>query len=1720
MEEEASLSRQVLINGLPEGFGLSRTRDLVLDYLGCEDAVTNIDFRENIDGTKRTDSAVVSLRNKPDVNILVEIAVIVATFRRQQHNLKITRSRPRAQVTKAVVYDTGTHPDSALDRPLKQVTWQDLLQTDPNLFGGFSNKCVLIKNIPDDKSSSEIRRHFENPNTSGGGPIAKMYRLPDGLFIAFCKEESAKSILNFTENRIDTRKLPSYMKPVPEVYNDRFVIEGQIEQKTFITELVQCCVSADDTVNSVDEVEGSDRCIVSVKSNANAVDIKDIMKKLEKIELENVNLKTQRLCRTDCLKVSDLEQEISNDKIQLTFMNKRLTNGGDVTMIERDKESNVAYVYFADYRDGENVLKKSQEEDITIGNNVVCITPCYFKTCFEENKTKGGVQSIRRFEYVPEVDDDIIELIMGSNLLEALNKDFENLAKISFIQKRTPVVTTDDIQYYACFQPLQVSKQTERKTQVNFESDCVNLINKFFEKFMVQTSHFGSSKLAHIREEHSWNNRSSIIKMKLDEDASAGCVVFIRWNYPQNGSLKMIALGQNISSAWKWLQSKAIQMESSETYEDWEIEVIKECGILADMKKKYEGTVNIIDKERRLTFTGLKTEIHSCRAELFKQIIKIKSTSLSFLGQPKLKFLTDILEGGRNVNDMVTQVIREEFRKLCIKGALVFTSEASLKYMQENDLDEAQEILADLIHEHCIKFSGLSSSLQSVEWKTLERNLCSSGALNVQFDNELSTITLVGLKKYVENGKHRLEQYVKENLSGKEIVKVSYLVAQFMSTFPDEAEVHEKLKNVEWYLTKENSGGILIQGKAPLVKAAKEWMMEKVATIETKQFSIPDPGMPGYFRSETGKQFLKTTQAISKCVILVDTEKCPQWECELDPKMLGSQRRNPVPIITTKITNTDVTINVIKNDITEHVVDAIVNASNNKLELRPAGVSGSILRKGGKVIQDEMNTYYREGGGNLPSGLAAVTTAGSLPCKKIIHTIGPVWSNDQERWARLKLKECIDASLFEAEHHNLSSIAIPAVSCGVFGGKAEICTRIIVRAVFQHLESQSSSVKRVDLVEVSNAKILEQFKTQVAKIIAAGGKLDADDEFEAAPKKSYHWGDFSMFTTKKPEAGSHKRKQPDTNRQQPFHPLTVRVTQGDILNSDLDVIVNLVGERFDLTGGILSQKVIAKAGQSVVQECNSKPIYATKHYKVTSGGQLSCKNIVHMVSDQRSKPTANLLKVLEVVDQKLKMSSLALPAIGTGNVKLSAADAAKAIREALEKFAKTKPNNLRRIDVIVFQNVMLHDFQSTINVPPISTSEGTRVDAMESIKTGTLQVSSIIPKQGVGRVETPVKLFLCAASRFNINLADKRIENHIKEKSLTKCIDDTAVAYLDDTAQKQLIDIGENRSILLRKTDNASGKDKIIISGLKDHVIEAYDEAYGIVQEYKDILRCADYVKWQYYDNMSQVREDFSLRDSCTIENACKHAYNGTVRLSIDSDYRKRTYVINLDKMKETCRETGAETDVFRTLTVASDEAFPKSWSSMGGVPWKLDKLATHTPEYQDVLSEFTSKGLQLSPSSTAQIERIQNPTLYKQYLAQKSKVDARMRADNVTNPVSLKLFHGTQKDICPKIYRDGFDRRYAGENGTMYGWGVYFATTSQYSHRFATPDNNGQRRMFLAEVVTGEYAQGRRDTKHPPPKSGSQTELCDSVVDNVASPTIYVVFKDASVYPLYLLTY
>ena len=92
----------------------------------------------------------------------------------------------------------------------------------------------------------------------------------------------------------------------------------------------------------------------------------------------------------------------------------------------------------------------------------------------------------------------------------------------------------------------------------------------------------------------------------------------------------------------------------------------------------------------------------------------------------------------------------------------------------------------------------------------------------------------------------------------------------------------------------------------------------------------------------------------------------------------------------------------------------------------------------------------------------------------------------------------------------------------------------------------------------------------------------------------------------------------------------------------------------------------------------------------------------------------------------------------------------------------------------------------------------------------------------------------------------------------------------------------------------------------------------------------------------------------------------------------------------------------------------------------------------------------------------------------------------------------------------------------TVYGRGVYFAVNASYSYRYAIPDVYGVQHMYFTRVLTGEYTQGQRDILAPPVKNPLVNGhiLFDSLVDNIAVPTIFVVFGDAQAYPAYLITY
>ena len=155
-------------------------------------------------------------------------------------------------------------------------------------------------------------------------------------------------------------------------------------------------------------------------------------------------------------------------------------------------------------------------------------------------------------------------------------------------------------------------------------------------------------------------------------------------------------------------------------------------------------------------------------------------------------------------------------------------------------------------------------------------------------------------------------------------------------------------------------------------------------------------------------------------------------------------------------------VKVVVGDITSQRVDAIVNAANSSL-MGGGGVDGAIHRAGGPNILAECReirrTQYPQG---LPTGEAVITSAGNLPSKFVIHTVGPVYGKHGGGEADL-LTACYTSSLQLAVKHELSTIAFPAISTGVYGYPLHEAAAVSSEAIKLFLSTERS-IEEVRLV--------------------------------------------------------------------------------------------------------------------------------------------------------------------------------------------------------------------------------------------------------------------------------------------------------------------------------------------------------------------------------------------------------------------------------------------------------------------------------------------------------------------------------------------------------------------------------------------------------------------------------------------------------------------------------
>lgn len=161
---------------------------------------------------------------------------------------------------------------------------------------------------------------------------------------------------------------------------------------------------------------------------------------------------------------------------------------------------------------------------------------------------------------------------------------------------------------------------------------------------------------------------------------------------------------------------------------------------------------------------------------------------------------------------------------------------------------------------------------------------------------------------------------------------------------------------------------------------------------------------------------------------------------------------------------------LLRGDITEQAVDAIVNAANSSL-LGGGGVDGAIHRRGGPAIREACEEIRRtEWPDGLPTGRAVITTGGDLPASHVIHTVGPVWRGGDHGEPEL-LANAYRNSLERAREHGVRTLAFPSISTGAYGYPVEDAARIALGTVRDVLEGAKDAFDEVRFVLFSEADL-------------------------------------------------------------------------------------------------------------------------------------------------------------------------------------------------------------------------------------------------------------------------------------------------------------------------------------------------------------------------------------------------------------------------------------------------------------------------------------------------------------------------------------------------------------------------------------------------------------------------------------------------------------------------
>lgn len=505
------------------------------------------------------------------------------------------------------------------------------------------------------------------------------------------------------------------------------------------------------------------------------------------------------------------------------------------------------------------------------------------------------------------------------------------------------------------------------------------------------------------------------------------------------------------------------------------------CGVCETLQNRYPHlTISIDLNDNKLFLKGprsllqeVKLEIYMFGSKVIEQSIPLSANLMNVLKKPQVLDFTQHLLEQKGIQALFVSLDES-------KDA----NEVQVIGIGEKSVADAEEELLSVIQEKSLHLTQENSQvLESLPWKNFHSELLSKFKVGIFAVRSSSTVWVSGIAEDVEKCYNQVKDFLDANTIKHDTLHLDHGFTRFIFE-KWSSRLDEIKKDLAPYCVNMRASsdveGIQISGTADGVKKCILRLQHLANAVKGKEVPVDMPGMTKFFLHGKGSELLKAIEDNDNCVILTkrrSENKSPGIEVK------AKEVTTPPKLICSNLTQEGKKISVFKGDITKHSVDAIVNPANSELK-HSGGLARAIVRAGGQEIQAECNEFTM-GGNVLLEGRTIVTTAGKLPCEKVIHVVGPKWDWEEDGEAKQQkqreLTYAISNCLKEAERLCLKTIAIPAVSSGIYCFPPDLCAKVILSAVLDFCKKNPfSTLSEIHLVDINDATVAE-FEQQMKK---------------------------------------------------------------------------------------------------------------------------------------------------------------------------------------------------------------------------------------------------------------------------------------------------------------------------------------------------------------------------------------------------------------------------------------------------------------------------------------------------------------------------------------------------------------------------------------------------------------------------------------------------------------